>query len=353
VPVKRVLSSLILVVLLLCGGIERAGAAATPLQKTASGSLDENPDKRTYFDPLLVVELHRDRELWGYDLGLGVDVGPNLYAYVNQNPWSKFDPLGLNGFGLVFGHGDQQELSRSVIGTVSNPRFQGGAKMTGGALGVLGSAGTLGGTGGLSTPLAGPALVASSLLFKDGLEQVMTGEQPTSLATNLEAAGVSPGDARLQQLAMEVALIGEGGLQISRAVSPAVSARGIRADAKFAQKNYGEQFSKTGQEIYSKLVGSEINTIDDLAAAIKSGAVKADDIPVEFITKGKNQIIVNTRTSEALKRADVDRSAWNAVDRTDDAVTMSRVNKNLRESGLDDSGATTVTSRVKETVEEN
>ncbi len=30
-----------------------------------------------------------------YDLASGVDVGPNVYAYVRQNPWSKFDPLGL------------------------------------------------------------------------------------------------------------------------------------------------------------------------------------------------------------------------------------------------------------------
>jgi len=95
VPVKRVLSSLLLVVLLLCGLVEHAGAVSTPPHKTASGSLDENPDKRAYFDPLLVVELQRDRELWGYDVVLDVDIGPNLYAYVNQNPWSKFDPLGL------------------------------------------------------------------------------------------------------------------------------------------------------------------------------------------------------------------------------------------------------------------
>jgi len=93
--VKRTLSSLLLVLLLLCGLTDRAEAAVTPPQKTASGSLDENPDKYTYTDPLLVVELQRDRELWGYDVVLDVDIGPNLYAYVNQNPWSKFDPLGL------------------------------------------------------------------------------------------------------------------------------------------------------------------------------------------------------------------------------------------------------------------
>jgi len=95
IALKRVLSSLLLVVLLLCGLTDRAGAASTALQKTVSGSLGQTPDKYTFSDPLLVLELQRDREVWGYDIVLDVDVGPNLYAYVRQNPWSKFDPLGL------------------------------------------------------------------------------------------------------------------------------------------------------------------------------------------------------------------------------------------------------------------
>lgn len=106
---KRVLTSLLLVLLLLCGLTDRAGAAVTPLQKTASGSSEENPDKRAYFDPLLVVELQRDRELWGYDLGLGVDVGPNLYAYVRQNPWTYYDP-----YGLFLGYDSAGDYAREV-----------------------------------------------------------------------------------------------------------------------------------------------------------------------------------------------------------------------------------------------
>ena len=33
--------------------------------------------------------------MWGDGTVLDVDVGPNLYAYVQQNPWTNFDPLGL------------------------------------------------------------------------------------------------------------------------------------------------------------------------------------------------------------------------------------------------------------------
>jgi RHS repeat-associated protein len=31
---------------------------------------------------------------------LGLIDGPNVYAYVSQNPWSKFDPDGLTGWAL-------------------------------------------------------------------------------------------------------------------------------------------------------------------------------------------------------------------------------------------------------------
>ena len=34
--------------------------------------------------------------MWGEGTVLDVDVGPNLYAYVRQNPWSFFDSLGLS-----------------------------------------------------------------------------------------------------------------------------------------------------------------------------------------------------------------------------------------------------------------
>jgi len=37
----------------------------------------------------------RDAAIYGYDLALDVSVGPNLYAYCIQNPWTGWDPHGL------------------------------------------------------------------------------------------------------------------------------------------------------------------------------------------------------------------------------------------------------------------
>jgi hypothetical protein len=36
-----------------------------------------------------------DAAIYGYDFALDVSVGPNLYAYCTQNPWSKFDAKGM------------------------------------------------------------------------------------------------------------------------------------------------------------------------------------------------------------------------------------------------------------------
>jgi hypothetical protein len=35
---------------------------------------------------------------WGYEFASAVRIGPNLYAYVQQNPWTKWDPEGLAWF---------------------------------------------------------------------------------------------------------------------------------------------------------------------------------------------------------------------------------------------------------------
>lgn len=69
---------------------------------------------------------------------------------------------------------------------------------------------------------------------------------------------------------------------------------------------------------------------------------------MEYVTKGKQQIISDTRTSVALDRAGVPRSKWNAVDKTDDPDTMARVDKAVKKNELPDSGSPTVVERKKD-----
>ena len=66
-----------------------SGAINVNGQKTASGDFFEDPNIYTYKLGSLELEPCREDTIVGYDPATGV------LFYVRQNPWSKFDPLGL------------------------------------------------------------------------------------------------------------------------------------------------------------------------------------------------------------------------------------------------------------------
>jgi RHS repeat-associated protein len=101
--------------------------------------------------------------------------------------------------------------------------------------------------------------------------------------------------------------------------APPPPEQGSVADANFAQSKIkaDESFSKEGAAKYSELAGRPINNVDDLAAAIKDGSIKPSQLPVDFVTNPDgNKLILNTRTSVALDRADVPKSDWYGQDKT-------------------------------------
>ena len=52
--------------------------------------------------------------------------------------------------------------------------------------------------------------------------------------------------------------------------------------------------------------------------AIKAGKINVNDIPVEYIVRDGNTLILNTRTSQALTQAGIPRSQWVSINRTGD-----------------------------------
>ena len=87
---KRALAALLLCLAILLGIVGNAsGAAITFDAKNCVGVSDSNPNIRTYMLGSLEQEPQRGDTIVGYDPATGV------VFYVNQNPWSKFDPLGL------------------------------------------------------------------------------------------------------------------------------------------------------------------------------------------------------------------------------------------------------------------
>ncbi|QYD71072.1 hemagglutinin repeat-containing protein [Paraburkholderia edwinii] len=94
---------------------------------------------------------------------------------------------------------------------------------------------------------------------------------------------------------------------------------GSVANANFAQSsiNAAEAFSIEGAAKYSQIAGMPINTVDDLAAAIKSGLISPSQLPVDYVvTADGTQLILNTRTSVALSRAGVPQSQWYGANQT-------------------------------------
>jgi filamentous hemagglutinin len=103
------------------------------------------------------------------------------------------------------------------------------------------------------------------------------------------------------------------------AATEGATAMGSVADANFAQSTIrsSEIFSKDGIANYSQLAGRPINTVDDLAVAIQSGAIKPSQLPIDYVvTTDGTKLILNTRTSVALDRAGIPKSDWYGTNKT-------------------------------------
>ncbi len=95
--------------------------------------------------------------------------------------------------------------------------------------------------------------------------------------------------------------------------------RGSVADANFAQHNVvrgSKEFSEDGIGVFTDLVGYPIRTVDDLVAAIRAGDVDPAEIVVDYVVLDGHQLILNTRTSTALRRAGVPQGHWMGRNRT-------------------------------------
>ena len=112
----------------------------------------------------------------------------------------------------------------------------------------------------------------------------------------------------------------------------------VLVNANYAQKTYGNRFSEVGIKKYTELAGEPINTIDDMVNAINLGKIKVNDVPIEYIVRDGNTLILNTRTSQALTQAGIPRNQWNAIDRTGNAVFESMLDGQLSRNKLTSAG---------------
>lgn len=116
----------------------------------------------------------------------------------------------------------------------------------------------------------------------------------------------------------------------------------VLENANYAQKTYSNTFSPEGIKKYSDLAGEPINTIDDLVSAINNGKINVSDLPIEYIIRDGNTLILNTRTSQALTQAGIPRSQWVAIDRTGNQLFEQLLDGQLSRNKLTSEGISTV-----------
>jgi hypothetical protein len=115
------------------------------------------------------------------------------------------------------------------------------------------------------------------------------------------------------------------------------AARGALEGARYAQKEFSPMFGSNGP-----LAG---RSVEDVAQALRSGALRPGDVSVHYIVRDGNTLILNTRSAQALERAGIPRGKWNATDMTGDVGSEARLTAQLRRNGLNSQGIPNVVPR--------
>lgn len=228
------------------------------------------------------------------------------FAVVGNNPLSYTDPDGL-GFWSEFAN---------AISSIVSSIFGGGG---GGGFGNVGGVNSgpwneqlpIGGLSG--GPLNTGGVFGSGntapfvFSFADQQESISAWDLPGQWFAgfvDLFLNGKPSGGARM------VYAVGAdltGGALIAKGAQCASTALALRG-AQFAQKGASSTFSEGG-----KFAGQ---TVEGVAQALRSGALKASDVPVQYAVKNGTTFLLNTRSSMALTLGGIGRASWSATDVT-------------------------------------
>lgn len=104
----------------------------------------------------------------------------------------------------------------------------------------------------------------------------------------------------------------------------------VLSGARFAQRTASAVFSSDG-----KFAG---RSVEEVANALRTGNLHPGDVPIEYIVRDGNTLILNTRSAMALEKAGIPRFSWNAINRTGDAAAEARLSGQLGRNGLSSAG---------------
>ena len=277
----------------------------------------------------------------------------NYYTYCDGDPLNRVDPtgeisltigtvLGAIAIGIALGAaiGAGVELYRQRNQETTDWGQVGRAALIGGCLGGI--------AGGVGVVAAAAAAAALGVAATGMVAGAIGGGVAGGVVYCVEAAAKGEFDAGefVESIVLGAAIgavtAGVGGIIARRfrakpvvedpippkvpPEKPAAASspqKGSVSDANFAQSkiNAAEKFSPEGSAKYTKLAGRPIETVDDLAKAIRDGTIKPSDVPVDYVVgPDGTKLILNTRTSAALDRAGVPKTEWHGVDRTGQPV---------------------------------
>lgn len=107
-------------------------------------------------------------------------------------------------------------------------------------------------------------------------------------------------------------------------------------DANFAQRTYKNAFTNEPGAGFRGL------TVDQVADALRNNIMHPRMVPVDFIVRDGQTLILNTRSAQALTQAGIPRSQWAGVNRTGNPAFEARLTGQLRRNNLTTAGTPTV-----------
>lgn len=106
------------------------------------------------------------------------------------------------------------------------------------------------------------------------------------------------------------------------------------SNARYAQTTYSESFSELGS--FSG------RTVASVASDLRSGVLTVKDLPIEYIVRDGNVLILNTRSAQALEQAGIPRAQWNGVNVSSNPLAQNRLSGQLQRNKLTNQGTRTV-----------